>query len=147
MSSLSGTRAAHLRYAYVANVAVCTVVGLVTLLSPALANELIFLHKFALSEAFRVVGAMWLTVAILSAMALRAADARTYAPVLLSQLTYKSIWMAVAVSRAIQQRSWTDFPFFLAAVFVPYLVIWPCIIPWSYLGGGKVSGNGKRKPS
>jgi len=136
-NNTSPEQASRLRMAYSINLFMVSGVGLIPLLSPSLANKLLFQHAFVESEAFRVLGALWLTVALLSGLGLRAADPRTYSPVLLSQVVYKTIWLAVATTRSLLRGSWADFPFMLALTFAPFVVFLPAVIPWSYLLGAR----------
>jgi hypothetical protein len=84
-----------LKLFYIANVAVAGTVGISSLFSPAGAARNVFSGAYAPSEVMRLVGCLWLAIALLSLAGLW--QPLAFTPLLLLQLCYKSTWL-VAVA-------------------------------------------------
>ena len=122
-----------LRVVYLANVFVAGQIGYSALFTPDRAVATVFQHAVAPSEGLRVVGALWLAIAVLSAAGLFAP--RQFVVVLLLQLVYKASWLAVAGVPAL--RAGEAYPRGMFWFSVVWVAVLPWVIPWRvFLGGG-----------
>ncbi|MBA1146570.1 hypothetical protein H0Z60_05810 [Ectothiorhodospiraceae bacterium WFHF3C12] len=88
--------------------------------------------RFQDSEGWRVLtGGFWTAVLILSVLGL--VQPLRFSPVLLVQLIYKVIWLAVFVLPRLARGRTSEVPTAMAASFVPIVLAWPFLIPWNYL--------------
>ncbi|WP_299522218.1 hypothetical protein [Winogradskyella sp.] len=118
-----------LKLVYIANVIVAGWIGIMSLFYPKTAVSIIFENAYSNSEYIRLVGALWLSIAILSVFGLFRPQA--FSPVLVLQLIYKSTWlMVVAIPAIINQN---PYPKGMAIFFLVWVVILPFVIPWNYL--------------
>ncbi len=116
---------APIKLAYLANIVI---------LLPIAAPTLLRLYdtaqgRFAESAGWRVlVGALWCAILVSSLLGLFAP--LRFAPVLLIQIIYKLLWLAVyAAPRLITRRS-AEIPTGIALSFVLIVVVYPFLIPW-----------------
>lgn len=116
-----------LRIIYVLNITVAGQIALSALASPKNAALTTFGSAYQPTEVIRLVGCLWLGIAVLSVLGLW--RPMTFAPVLLLQLIYKGTWLLVVALPAI--RSNTPFPKAMAVFFVVWVVVLPFLIPWS----------------
>ncbi len=122
-----------LRIIYVANVIVAGQIGLSALFTPTRAAVTVFQNAVAPSEGLRFVGALWLSIAVLSMMGLL--SPKPFSAVLVLQLMYKGSWLLVAALPAV--RSGADYPRGMAAFFVVWVLVLPWVIPWRWLFGSE----------
>ena len=118
-----------LRLVYLANVVVAGQIGISALFTPGRAAQTVFQGAVAESEGLRVVGALWLAIAVLSACGLLAP--KPFSAVLALQLVYKGSWLLVAALPAI--RSGAPYPTGMAGFFAAWVLVLPWVIPWRWL--------------
>jgi hypothetical protein len=118
-----------LRLVYVANIAVAGWISLTSIFSPKLAGQTIFNGASADPQAIKLIGCLWLSIAILSLFGLFRPLA--FSPVLLVQVIYKGTWLLVVALPAIRARE--NFPSGMAGFFVVWVCVLPFIIPWRHL--------------
>jgi hypothetical protein len=88
--------------------------------------------RFEESAGWRVLaGSLWTGILVLSVLGLF--QPMRYSPVLLLQIIYKSIWLTVYVAPRLLRGEATKVPWAMAGIFAAIVVIWPILIPWSYL--------------
>lgn len=120
-----------LRVVYVANVIVAGQIGLAALFRPTRAAATVFQHAVAPSEGLRVVGALWLAIAICSAAGLIAP--RSFSAVLVLQLVYKGGWLLAVGLPAL--RAGEPYPQGMFWFFVVWVAVLPWVVPWRDLFG------------
>lgn len=84
----------------------------------------------AQSDAFRLVGALWLGIALLSLIGIFKPILMT--PVLLLQLWYKGTWLIAAIIQALVDKSFAGVPPQMAVFFAVWIVVLPFAIPWGH---------------
>ena len=90
--------------------------------------------RFEESAGWRVLaGAVWMSAVVLSVLGLF--HPLRYSPVLLLQLIYKPVWLAVYAAPRLLRGESDAVPWIMTGTFVGYIVVWPFLIPWSYLFG------------
>ena len=114
---------------YFANVLVAGWISISCLFYPEKAHRTVFENTFAYSESFRLVGALWGAIFLLSVVGLFLP--RQMSLVLLFQLIYKFSWLVFAALPAIQQK--LPYPRGMAGFFVVWVVVLPFVIPWKDL--------------
>ncbi|WP_422104753.1 hypothetical protein [Winogradskyella sp.] len=118
-----------LKIVYIANIIVAGWIGITSLFYPKTAASSIFENVYSNSEFIRLIGALWLSIAILSGFGLF--RPQSFSPVLVLQLVYKSAWLLVVALPAIINQ--TPYPKGMAGFFVIWVVVLPFVIPWNYL--------------
>lgn len=119
-----------LQFAYAANLAILLPIAVPTLLGIYRTDQ----GRFPESAGWRVlVGALWTGIMVLSALGLR--DPMRYSPVLLLQLIYKTLWLVIFALPLVRRREANLIPWGIAISFMAIVVIWPWVIPWTYLLG------------
>ncbi|MEM6261995.1 MAG: hypothetical protein AAGI38_05770, partial [Bacteroidota bacterium] len=98
---------------------------------PKTAFRTIFEGTFVYSESFRLVGALWLAIFLLSLLGLF--FPKQMQLVFLFQLIYKGSWLVVAALPALLNGQ--SFPKGMAVFFVIWVVVLPFVIPWKELFG------------
>ena len=124
-------RVTAIRLVFAANVLVEGAAGLYCVYSSQAASRLLFVGMDIPSMVMRLLGAFWLSIALLSAIGI----SRTvrFSVVLVLQLIYKSIWL-IAVALPAVVRSETDLiPTNTSALFFIWVIFLPFVIPWRYL--------------
>ncbi|MDX2152981.1 MAG: hypothetical protein SFV54_19720 [Bryobacteraceae bacterium] len=115
-----------MRIVYALNILVAGWVGLSALLAPRYAAVYVFSGAAEPSHTMTLVGALWMAIAVCSAFGL--ARPTEFAPVLVIQLIYKSLWLAyVLVARPPEQ------PAAMTAFFAAWVALLPFVIPWRHL--------------
>jgi hypothetical protein len=114
---------------YIANIIIAGWIGITSLFFPKLSSATIFQNSYQATDVIRLVGCLWLAIAILSVLGLW--RPLTFSPVLLLQLIYKGLWLLVVAIPAIKNNQ--PYPsgmatFFLVLVFV---LVLPFVIPWT----------------
>ncbi len=120
-----------LRIVYAANVLVAGWIGLSSLFSPPTAARTVFEGAYPPTETMRLVGCLWLAIAVLSAAGL--VWPRPFAAVLVLQLVYKGTWLLVVGWPAV--RAGQPVPAGMAWFFLAWVLVLPFIIPWRQLVG------------
>lgn len=116
-----------LKLVYIANIIVAGWISMTSIFSPKTAAATIFANAYPpTTELIRLVGCLWLGIAILSVLGLW--RPMVFSPVLLLQVIYKGTWLLVVALPAI--RSGQVYPSGMAAFFVVWVLVLPFIIPW-----------------
>ncbi len=115
-----------LKIIYVANILVAGWISISSLFYPKIAATTVFGNAYQPTEVMRLVGCLWLSIAVLSVLGLWRPI--SFSPILLVQLIYKGTWLLVVVLPAIKNNE--PFPTGMALFFVIWVVILPFIIPW-----------------
>ncbi|MBC2845271.1 hypothetical protein [Winogradskyella flava] len=118
-----------LKIVYISNVLVAGWIGITSLFYPKTAVSSIFENVYSNSEYIRLVGALWLSIAILSLFGLFRPF--NFSPVLLLQLIYKGSWLLVVALPAMLNQD--PYPKGMAFFFIAWVLVLPFIIPWKYL--------------
>lgn len=118
-----------LKIIYIANIMVAGWVGMTNLFFPKLAESAVFQNTFTYSESYRLLGALWTAIALLSVLGLW--YPRQMSLVLLLQVIYKGSWLLFAVLPSIVSKN--PYPKGMAVFFVIWVVLLPFVIPWTYL--------------
>lgn len=119
----------YLKIIYGANIVVAGWVGLSALFFSKSATTTVFGDAYAISEYMKLVGSLWLAIAILSVFGLF--KPIVFCPVLLIQLIYKGIWLLIVALPAL--ISGNDFPKGMALFFLIWVIVLPFVIPWKYI--------------
>lgn len=118
-----------LKIIYLANVLVAGWIGITSLFYPKTAATTVFSNAYQATETIRLVGALWLAIAVLSVFGLwRPVN---FSPVLILQLIYKGGWLLVVGIPAMINN--TSYPKGMASFFIVWVLILPFIIPWKAL--------------
>ena len=118
-----------LKIVYIANILVAGWIGITSLFFPKTAVRTIFENTYSNSEFIRLIGALWLSIAVLSCFGLF--KPQNFSPVLVLQLIYKGAWLLVVALPAIISQ--TPYPKGMAVFFVIWVIVLPFVIPWNYL--------------
>ncbi|PQJ09092.1 hypothetical protein CJD36_021195 [Flavipsychrobacter stenotrophus] len=117
-----------IRLVYLANIVVAGWIGICSLFFPKLPSATILQNVYPSTEVIRLVGALWLAIALLSLLGLWLPI--SFSPVLLLQLIYKAAWLLVVAVPAIKKEE--AFPTGMASFFLVWVLVLPFVIPWSY---------------
>ncbi len=112
---------------YIANIIFAGWIGVTSLLFPRLSSETIFQNVYHSTDIIRLVGCLWLAIAVLSIPGLWRPF--TFVPVLLLQLIYKALWLLVVAIPAIKNQQ--SYPSGMAAFFVVWVLVLTFSIPWA----------------
>lgn len=115
-----------LRIIYILNVVVAGQIAISALSNPKNSALITFGNAYQPTEVIRLVGCLWLAIAVLSIFGLW--KPITFSPVLLLQLIYKGTWLFVVALPAWQND--IPFPKTMALFFVVWVLVLPLIIPW-----------------
>lgn len=118
-----------LQLVYIANILVAGYIGIVSLFYPKVSAINIFQNVYPSTDALRLVGCLWLAIALLSVLGLWRPVAMS--PVLILQLIYKGLWLLTVAVPAIQQQQ--DYPSGMAFFFLVWVLVLPFVIPWKIL--------------
>jgi len=94
--------------------------------------------------ALGIVGSVYVAFALLSVLGLR--DPLRFAPVLLLQLCYKSVWLIAVVLPLLIEGRFPDYGLVTAGIFATYIIGDLIAIPFPYLLA-RASGTDERAPS
>lgn len=90
--------------------------------------------RFEESAGWRILmGGFWTGSLVLCILGLF--QPLLYSPLLLLQLIYKAIWLAVYVAPRLARGETSQVPWGMAGLFTAMVVAWIFIIPWDYLLG------------
>jgi hypothetical protein len=115
-----------LKIVYIANIIVAGWISITSISSPKTASTTIFQNAYQSTEVMRLVGCLWLAIAILSVLGLWRPI--SFSPILLVQLIYKGTWLLVVALPAM--RSHQPYPSGMALFFLVWVLVLPFIIPW-----------------
>ncbi len=116
-----------LRIIYILNIIVAGQIAYSAISNPKTSALTTFGNAYQPTEVIRLVGCLWLAIAILSVLGLW--KPLTFSPVLLLQLIYKGTWLFVVALPALRNN--IAYPKAMAAFFVVWVIVLPFIIPWS----------------
>jgi hypothetical protein len=116
-----------LKIIYIANIIVAGWISITSLLSPKKAALTVFQNAYEPTEAIRLVGCLWLSIAVISVLGLWRPI--SFSPILLVQLIYKGTWLLVVALPAIRNNQ--AYPSGMAAFFLVWVLVLPFVIPWS----------------
>lgn len=116
-----------LKLVYIANIIVAGWIGITSLFFPKLSSATIFQNAYQTTDMIRLVGCLWLAIAILSALGLW--RPLTFSPVLLLQLIYKGSWLLIVAIPAIKNNQ--PYPSGMATFFLVWVLVLPFVIPWA----------------
>ena len=116
----------ELKSIYVANIVVAGWISLTSITSPKTAAATIFSNSYPPTEVMRLVGCLWLAIAVLSLLGLWRPI--TFSPILLVQLINKGTWLLVVAWPALRQGQ--SYPVGMAWFFVVWVLVLPFVIPW-----------------
>jgi hypothetical protein len=122
-----------LKIAYVANLLILVPVALPTLLSERGASA-VFQSKFATDTPFRVlVGCLWTGIMVASAIGLFLPQAM--AGVLVVQVVYKSLFLALVIVPLLREKGLVAIPMGVSVSFLAIVLLWPFLLwksgPWN----------------
>lgn len=117
-----------IRIVYVLNIIVAGQISLTALWSAEQSAVSTFQNAYAPNEVMRLVGCLWLGIALISVLGLWKPLA--FSPILLLQLIYKGTWLIVVAYPAIQNQQ--PYPKGMAAFFLIWVLILPFVIPWKH---------------
>lgn len=115
-----------IKLVYIANILVAGWISISSLFFPKVAQQSVFSNAYAYSEAFRLVGALWGAIFILSIVGLF--YPKQMSLVLVFQLIYKSSWLLFAALPALLNNQ--IYPKGMAIFFVIWVIVLPFVIPW-----------------
>jgi hypothetical protein len=116
-----------IKLVYIANIIVAGYIGITSLFFPKLSSTTIFQNAYPVTDIVRLVGCLWLAIAVLSVFGLW--RPLTFSPVLLLQLIYKGSWLLVVAIPAMKNNQ--TYPSGMALFFLVWVLILPFVIPWS----------------
>jgi hypothetical protein len=115
-----------LKIVYVANIIVAGWISISSTFFPKISSKTVFENAYQPTEVIRLVGCLWLAIAVLSALGLW--QPISFSPILLVQLIYKGTWLLVVALPAIKNNQ--PYPSGMAVFFLVWVVVLPFIIPW-----------------
>ncbi len=115
-----------LRIIYILNIIVAGQIAISAISNPKTAAMTIFGNAYQPTEVIKLVGCLWLGIAILSILGLF--KPIIFSPVLLIQLIYKGTWLLVVALPAIRNNE--PYPKTMAIFFLVWIIILPFLIPW-----------------
>ena len=115
-----------LKLVYIANIIVAGWIGITALFSPKLAAASVFSNIYPSNESMRIIGALWLGIAVLSAFGIW--KPVTFSPILMLQLFYKGGWLLIVALPALINGE--SFPREMTIFFIVWVVVLPFVIPW-----------------
>ncbi len=115
-----------MKIVFAANIIVAGWIGISALFYPKYATATIFQSAYQYTDVVRLVGCLWLSIAILSLLGLW--KPMVFSPVLLLQLIYKGSWLAFVALPAILHHQ--PYPKAMACFFVVWVLVLPLVIPW-----------------
>jgi hypothetical protein len=117
---------------YIFNILVLIPVGLTTLLGGAAGGRRVFQDKFPESAGIRtILGSLWTAILIGSLIGLL--HPVSMSPILLIQVIYKSLWLAVFVMPLLVRGQGNAVPWGVAGTFLFIVLTYPWVIPWSVI--------------
>ncbi|MCZ8354712.1 MAG: hypothetical protein O9340_08255 [Cyclobacteriaceae bacterium] len=118
-----------LLFIYAANIIVAGYIGLLSLFFKQKASETIFQNVYKSTDVIRLVGSLWLSIAILSVLGFF--NPEVFIPVLLLQFLYKGLWLMIVALPCIYYKE--PYPKGMAFFFLVWVIIIPIGISWRYL--------------
>lgn len=119
----------YIKIVYTVNILFTVWVSITCLFFPERAVKTVFQNSFESSQIYRLVGALYLPIFVISLIGLFFPLKMSL--ILLFQLIYKSAWLLFAALPAITKKQ--SVPKVMTTVFVIYLIVLPLVIPWEFL--------------
>ena len=116
-----------LKIVYIANIIVAGWISISSITSPAKAAATVFQNSYQPTEVMKLVGCLWLAIAVLSILGLWRPI--SFSPILLVQLIYKGTWLIVVALPAIKNNQ--PYPTGMALFFLIWVLVLPFVIPWT----------------
>jgi hypothetical protein len=116
-----------LKIVYIANIIVAGWISITSMASPQKAASTIFQNSYQATDVIKLVGCLWLAIAVLSTLGLWRPT--SFSPVLLVQLIYKGTWLLIVALPAIRNNQ--SYPRGMALFFLIWVLVLPFVIPWS----------------
>ena len=116
-----------LKIIYIANIIVAGWISITSVFYPKTSITTVFQNAYQPTEVVRLVGCLWLAIAILSILGLWRPI--SFSPILLVQLIYKGTWLVIVALPALKNNQ--PYPSGMALFFLIWVIILPFIIPWS----------------
>jgi len=116
-----------LKLVFLANMVVAGWIGITSLFFPKLSAVTIFQNSYQPTDIIRLVGCLWLGIALLSILGFW--RPLIFSPVLLLQLVYKSMWLLIVALPAIKNKQ--TYPLGMSLFFLIWVVVLPFAIPWA----------------
>lgn len=115
-----------LQIVYLANILVAGWIGVNSLFYPNSAAASVFSGVYHPHPTIRLVGALWMAIAICSLIGLFRPIA--FSPILVLQFIYKFLWLVVVAIPALSTGQ--NFPKPMAVFFLIWVLVLPWVIPW-----------------
>lgn len=116
-----------LKIIYIANIIVAGWISITSIFSPNKSALTVFQNAYQPTEVTRLVGCLWLAIAVLSVLGLWRPI--SFSPILLVQLIYKGTWLVIVALPAIKNDQ--PYPSGMATFFLVWVLVLPFIIPWT----------------
>lgn len=116
-----------IKLVYTANIILAGYIGITSLFFPKFSAVIIFQNSYPTSDIIRLVGCLWLAIAVVSMLGLW--RPLIFSPVLLLQLIYKGCWLLIVAIPAIKNNQ--AYPSGMATFFLVWVLVLPFVIPWS----------------
>jgi hypothetical protein len=116
-----------LKIVYAANIIVAGWISITSVFAPNKSAVTVFQNAYQPNEVVRLVGCLWLAIAILSILGLWRPI--SFSPILLVQLIYKGTWLLVVALPAMKNNQ--PYPTGMALFFLVWVLVLPFIIPWT----------------
>ncbi len=118
-----------IKLVYAANILVAGWISITSIFFPKISATYIFQNAYPATDVNRLVGCLWLAIAVLSVAGLW--RPLTFCPVLVLQLIYKGTWLLGVAMPAIYSNQ--QYPSGMAIFFLIWVVVLPFVIPWAQL--------------
>ncbi len=115
-----------LRIIYILNIIVAGQIAFTSMFQAEKASATIFAGAYEHTDLVRLVGCLWLSIALISGLGLW--KPITFSPILLVQLIYKGTWLFLVALPAFKAN--LPFPKGMASFFIIWVLVIPFIIPW-----------------
>jgi hypothetical protein len=116
-----------LKIVYIANIIVAGWISISSILNPKNASATVFQNAYQPTEVMKLVGCLWLAIAVLSLLGLWRPV--SFSPILLVQLIYKGTWLLVVALPAIRNNQ--AYPSGMALFFLIWVLVLPFVMPWA----------------
>ncbi|TAE22637.1 MAG: hypothetical protein EAZ92_15650 [Candidatus Kapaibacterium sp.] len=116
-----------MKIVYIANIIVAGWIGISSTFYPKTASATVFQNAYQSTEVMRIVGCLWLSIAILSMLGLW--KPISFSPIFLVQLFYKGTWLVVVALPVLRTNQ--PYPRGMAIFFVIWVIVLPFVMPWS----------------
>jgi hypothetical protein len=116
-----------IKIVYVANIIVAGWISITSVFFPKTAAVTVFQNAYQPTEVIRLVGCLWLSIAIISVLGLWRPI--SFSPIFLVQFIYKGTWLLVVALPALKDKQ--HYPSGMALFFLIWVLVLPFVMPWS----------------